>query len=128
MATRTITRIYPTTDDIHRGSVRILGATGLTNATTDVTDVIGPDAYSGYTERTVQVVGTFGTGGTLLIEGSIDGTNYSTLNDPQGNALSVQVAKIETIMEATPYLRARVSAGDGTTDLAVYFFLRQNRL
>ena len=109
------------------GSIRILSWTGLTNATSDVGDPMGL-AYASYTERSVQVIGTFGAGGTVLIEGSIDNTNWATLNDPQGNALSITVAKIETLLEAVPYLRPRVSAGDVTTDLSVFIFGRQDRL
>lgn len=127
MATRSLTKVFPATDDYHRGSVRIFRWEQLTSASSDVGEPIGTD-YASYADRSVQVVGTFGTGGTLLIEGSIDGTNYVTLNDPQGNPLSIQTAKIEAIAEATPYLRARISAGDGTTNLDCYVFLRQDRL
>lgn len=71
-------------------------------------------------DRCVTVSGTFGSGGTLVIEGSNDGTNYYTLNDLQGNALSFTSAKIEGISELPTYIRPRVTAGDGTTSLNVY--------
>lgn len=72
------------------------------------------------TDRSVQVSGTFGAGGTLVIEGSNDGTNYYTLNDLQGTALSFTSARLEGISEMPLYIRPRVTAGDGTTSLSVY--------
>lgn len=72
------------------------------------------------TDRSVSVTGTFGAGGTLVIEGSNDGTNYYTLNDLQGSALSITSAKLEGISEVPLYIRPRVTAGDGTTSLNVY--------
>jgi polygalacturonase len=76
-------------------------------------------------DRSVQVTGTFGAGGSVTIEGSNDGTNYHTLNDPQGNALAVTSAKTEQVMELTRYIRPRITAGDGTTSLTVTMFLRR---
>ena len=49
----------------------------------------------------------------------LDGTNWQTLTDPQGNVISKTSASIEAITEATRFVRPRVSAGDGTTSLAV---------
>jgi hypothetical protein len=96
--------------------------TGLTNATTDVGEAID---VPGYADRSVQVTGTFGTGGSVRIEGSIDGTNYAVLTDPQGNALDVTAAKIEAISENVRLLRPRITAGDGTTSLAVTILCRK---
>lgn len=72
------------------------------------------------TDRSVQVSGTFGAGGTVVIEGSNDGTNYYTLNDLQGTALSFTSARLEGISEVPLYVRPRVTAGDGTTSINVY--------
>jgi hypothetical protein len=80
--------------------------------------------YGAYTDRSVQFVGTFGAGGTIVLEGSNDGTTWVTLTDPQGNAISKTSASIEAISEATRYVRPRVTAGDGTTNLAAHLFLR----
>lgn len=77
-----------------------------------------------YPDRSVQVAGTFGTGGALVIEGSNDGTNWATLTDPQGNALSFSSAKIEAVSELARYIRPRVAAGDGTTSLTVTAVMR----
>jgi hypothetical protein len=101
-----------------------VGATGI---------VYWPDMANGdigqafelfkYTDRTVQVFGTFGAGGTVAVAGSLDGTNYATLADPNGNALSITTAKLETVLEATRYIRPSAS-GDGTTSLTVYLQYR----
>lgn len=81
-----------------------------------------------FSDKTIQVKGEFGVGGTLIIEGSNDaktGATYATLNDPQGNALSITAAKIETILENPRIIRPRVSAGDGTTALTVTILVRK---
>lgn len=72
-----------------------------------------------FADRSIQVTGTFGSGGTVLIEGSLDGTNYATLTDQSDNALSITSAKIEQVIQLVKYLRPRVSAGDGTTSLTI---------
>lgn len=89
----------------------------------DAGNVMGPDlAY--WSDRSVQVTGTFGTGGTVVIEGSNDGVNFYTLNDLGGAALSITAAGLKGIREPVLFLRPRVTAGDGTTNLAVTFFVR----
>ena len=76
-----------------------------------------------YTDRTMQVFGTFGAAGTVTAKGSLDGSNYATLADPNGNDLALTTAKIETVLEASRYFRPEVS-GDGTTSLTVYLQFR----
>lgn len=63
-----------------------------------------------YKDRSVQVSGTFG-GATCTIQGSNDGVNWFTLNDPQGNALTFTSARIEQILEVTRYIRPAVTGG-----------------
>lgn len=82
-----------------------------------------PLEMPGSNVRSVQVGGTFGAGGTVVIEGSNDGTNYVTLTDPQGNAISKTSAAIEAIQEVPRYIRPRVTAGDGTTAVDVHLIL-----
>lgn len=77
-----------------------------------------------YPDRSVQVAGTFGVSGSIVIEGSNDGTNWATLTDPQGNALAFTSAKIEAVSELARYIRPRVAAGDGTTSLTVTAVMR----
>lgn len=76
-------------------------------------------------DRALQVSGVFGAGGTLVLEGTIDGVNWATLNDPQGNALTITSSKIEQIMELVVSVRPRVSAGDGDTSLVVSMLLKE---
>lgn len=80
--------------------------------------------YGAYTDRSVQFAGTFGTGGTVVLEGSNDGTNWQPLTDPQGNTISKVAPSIEAITEATRYVRPRVTAGDGTTAITAIVFVR----
>lgn len=95
----------------------------MTKTTDDVTVAI---PFVQWADRSVQVTGTFGAAGNLRVEGSNDGgTTYATLTDPQGNALDFTAAKIEAITEIVELVRARVTAGDGTTSLAVTFVCRR---
>lgn len=73
----------------------------------------------------VSVSGTF-DGATVIIQGSNDGTNWFTLNDPQGNALSIAAAgKIEALLEAPRYVRPSGSGGGGSSSLLVIIFARR---
>lgn len=82
-----------------------------------------PAEFPLMSDRTVQVFGTFGAGGSVTIEGSLDGVNFSTLTDPQGNQLTLGSAKVESIMEVVQYIRPRVTAGDGATNLTVMILM-----
>lgn len=75
------------------------------------TDTGQAEAAPQYPFKTVQVFGTFG-GGTVVIEGSNDGgTTYTTLTDPQGNALSFTAAGVEKVQENTQLIRPRATVG-----------------
>lgn len=78
-----------------------------------------PLPFTKYADRSVQVSGTFGAGGTVVVQGSNNGTDYHTLTDPQGNALSFTAAGLEQITEVVKFIRPSVTAGDGTTSLTV---------
>ncbi len=80
--------------------------------------------YAGMGDRSIQFHGTFGTGGTVVLQGSNDGSNWYTLTDPQGNAISKTAAGLEAVSEATAYVRPYVSAGDGTTSITATLFAR----
>lgn len=72
---------------------------------------------------TVQVTGTFG-GATLLVEGTLDGTTWATLNDVQGNPLSFTTARIEEIQEyLVTAIRVSTTGGAGTS-LNAYLVFR----
>lgn len=88
--------------------------TGLANG-----DTGRPLRVSGLADKTIQLDGTFGTGGSMSFEGSMDNTNWYTLNDPQGNALAMTAAGIESVLENPRFVRPNIKAGDGTTSLNV---------
>lgn len=125
MAVRT-----PTSQHKVGGTIRVVW-TGLLNGDTGA-PVEAPD----HVTKDVQVKGTFGAGGTVVIEGSLDaGTadgalasgadrTWATLNDAQGNALSVTAAKIERVQETCATVRPNVTGGDGTTSLTVTMILK----
>lgn len=68
----------------------------------------------------IQVIGNFGTAGDIFIQGSIDGTTWAQLNDPQGNALSFTAAGIQQVQENVRYIRPFRNAGTGALDVDVY--------
>lgn len=78
-----------------------------------------PIELANFADRSVQVEGTFGSGGTARIEGSINGTDYRVLTDPQGNDLDITTGKIEAVTELVRFIRPRIVGGDGTTSLNV---------
>lgn len=84
-----------------------------------------PAQFFGAADRTVQVDGVFGAGGAVVLEGSINGTDYHTLTDPQGNALTFTSARLETVMELVRYIRPRVTNGDGSTALNVTLLMKE---
>lgn len=96
--------------------------TGLLNG-----DQGAPVELEDFTERTVNITGTFGAGGSINIEGNLDGTNNAILTDPQGNAITKASAAIERIQEVTRQVRPNVTAGDGTTNLTVTLYGRRTR-
>jgi hypothetical protein len=66
-----------------------------------------------WADRTVHVTGTFG-GATILIQGSNNNTDWLTLNDNAGVALSFTAAGMKVILENPLYIRASSSGGTGT--------------
>ena len=103
------------------GNAKVATWTGLANGQSG--DHIEENIWA---DRSVQVIGTFGANGAVTIEGSNDGVNWSTLSDPQGNALVFTTSKIETVVEICRYIRPSITDGDGTTDLTVHLFMRGN--
>lgn len=70
-------------------------------------------------DKTIQVIGTFGASATITVQGSNDGTNWATLTDPLGNALTSTAASLETITENPRFIRPALTNGDGSTDIDV---------
>jgi hypothetical protein len=82
-------------------------------------------SFPGFADKSVQVEGTFGVGGTVVVEGSNDGSHFETLNDPFNNPVSVTSVTMKAITEACISVRPRATAGDGTTSLNVTIFFRK---
>lgn len=78
-----------------------------------------------YADRSVQVIGTPGAGGTVIIEGSNNGTDYAVLKDHLGNNLSFTAADIRSIDQIVRFIRPRVTGGDGTTSFTVIVLVRR---
>jgi len=77
------------------------------------------------TPKTVQLEGTFG-GGTVAIQGSINGSNWHTMSSVEIAAgiyvllTGLSAPTLATIIENPLYMRPVVTGGDGTTALTVY--------
>jgi len=85
--------------------------------------------FAAFADRSVQFVATaWGSGGTVILEGSNDGTNYHTLTNLQGTSISktsISGTLLEQITEACFYTRPRVTAGDGDTDIDIVMMVRR---
>ena len=79
--------------------------------------------YVGHADRTVQMFGTFG-GSLVELQGSLDGSNWATLNDAQGNAISIDSARLEAVTELPLYIRPAVIGGTGGS-ITVKLFMRK---
>lgn len=85
-----------------------------------------PIAFADWADRSVQMSGTW-NGATVLWEGSNDGgATYTTLTDPQGNAISKTADSIEAVTEVCELARPRVSAGAVTAVNVSVILRRQN--
>lgn len=86
----------------------------------DATSLIN---LSNYSDKTIHVYGTFGAGGSLTIQGSNnpdeDGSTVATLHKTDLSNLTFTSAGCFTLLENPQWLRAKVTAGDGTTALTV---------
>lgn len=94
--------------------------TGLLN-----TDDGAPFELSSAGDRSVQFGGVFGVGGSIRLEGSNDGVNYIVLADPSSTDIIKTAAAIEQVLELTRFIRPRVTAGDGTTNLTCHALLKR---
>ena len=114
MATRTPTRTEPTNNSmLHTWTGMLNGDDGSVEAMMSTGD------------RCVQVLGTFGVGGTVVVEGSLDGANWFQLRDPSSTLLSFTAAGGKAVLEAVTHCRPRITAGDGTTSLSILISTRR---
>ena len=99
---------------------RVVTWSGLLNG-----DTGAPVGFMGSGDKSIQFAGTFGVGGTVVLEGTLDGVNYHTLSDLQTLAISKTAAALERVAEVVLNVRPRVTAGDGTTNLTATLLVRQ---
>lgn len=80
--------------------------------------------HTGSGDRTVQVAGTFG-GASAALEGSLDGANWFTLRDTQGNTLVFTTPGLRSVLENAPYMRPKITGGDGSTSITAILNVRR---
>jgi hypothetical protein len=92
----------------------------------DATNNVGNSiAFAQWADRSVQFNGVFNNA-TVVWEGSNDGgTTWTTLTDPQGNAISKTAAAIEAVTEITQLARPNVSSAGVNTAITVAVILRR---
>lgn len=86
-------------------------------------DTGSPEDFTGAADRSVQVTGTFDSG-TVTIEGSNDGTNYVTLTNMQGDALTFTAAGLRIVQELTRFIRPKLTGAGGSGVVAVHMMAR----
>lgn len=89
-------------------------------------DTLSPVKMPEYTARTISIQGTFG-GATVVINGSIDGTNYSGLTNPAGSAISKTSAAVVGVFEATQYYQPVASGGSSQILTVSMLFIGQRK-
>lgn len=72
--------------------------------------------FLGYRDRSFQVIGTTNT---LNWEGSHDGTNFVTLNDPGLQPLTISTASAHEVLEAMLYMRPNNTGASPVTVIMV---------
>lgn len=70
-------------------------------------------------EYTLMVSGTFGAGGSVALQGSNDGATFFALEDVTGTTIAITNNKIWRVSHMPRQIKPVVTAGDGTTALAL---------
>ena len=86
---------------------------------------------SGDTASAVDVGGNLGAiyfGGTfdsatVVMKGSLNGSNYVAMTDPQGNALSKTAEALEQFEERVRFMQPTHSGGSGSQSLTIVVFI-----
>jgi hypothetical protein len=107
-----------------RGAFQIEGdiylATPLTS-TNVATGILSMN--EGQDEVTVQILGTVDSA-TVVVQGSLDGTNFATLNDWNGNAMSyTAIGIIRRIGPPVTQLKVSTSGGGGSQSISVAVYI-----
>lgn len=111
--------VTPAMNMLERGTLITWTWTGLhLNDTGDQVE------WSRLADRSVHVYGTWG-GASVIMEGSNDGSNFVTLDDLTGIAISKSANALFGILQIAAYIRPRVVGGDGTTSLTAILLSRR---
>ena len=110
-------------ESLYQLSHRLRTWTALTTTNADGNPITY--ASNGMGGVTFQVTGTWGAGGSMVVEGGKDGTNYFALTDQANAALTLSANTLKTVRDTPLYIRPRVTAGDGTTNLTVVAALQK---
>lgn len=106
---------------INDGTTSLIHINDLKNG-----DTSEPIELAEFQDRSVQVFGAFGAGGSVAVEGSNDGVNYAPLTNASGGlALTFTTAGLKQILEASRWVRLKVTAGDGSTNINASVFMRR---
>jgi len=98
-----------------------LGKTVTWLTWTDADTCTGTRGVS-YNRCFAQFYGTFG-GGTVVLQGSFDGTEWETIKDEGGNAISATADASFTFTAAQPFIRPSGSGGTAESyDVALSLF------
>ena len=83
--------------------------TGITT-TTDTPSAFAIQDQAGLA-MSVQFAGTFNGGTTAVLQGSNDGSTYTTLKDVLGNSVSATAAALFEVSSSVRYIKPSVSSG-----------------
>ena len=78
-----------------------------------------------WADRTVQLISANFDGGTLTMQGSMEGTNWVTLTDPQGTTIAKTAVGGWAILEHYRYMRPILSGASGAADVDVRMLMRR---
>lgn len=76
--------------------------------------------------KSFQVTGTFSSA-TVVCEGSNDGTNFITLHDLNGNAVSFTSAGLKSVEEVVRYIRPKSTGGSTSSTTASLLLVRRGK-
>ena len=118
----TVSAVEQSVRDDRMSRVASLVWTPLTSA-----NAIGDSkSLVGSRDRSVQFAGTWDSA-TIVLQGSNDGTNWHTLNDPLGTDISATANALFQILECTRYIRPSGSGGGGSSSVTVTVFCSGDR-
>ena len=101
-----------------------------------VSDIYGnPVKMPGSADRSVQITGALGSGGAITMYGSnvvapdlSDDDDWFVLRDAGFNPLVLSSLTGEEVVTLPLWIRPKLTAGDGETDLTVHLVMKGNHL